>query len=455
MILNPFKGKNIVITGGSKGIGLEMAKEFARLKANVAIIARDKKVLADAQREIEASGEGVRCLAYACDVTDAATLGDYINMVRYELGSIDGIIANSGYCHPGYFHQFALKDLERQFDVNVKGVLYTLRLGIPHLLENENGFIAITSSPAGNAGIFGFGAYGPTKAALNNLSYVLRQEYAERNIRVHLLLPPDTDTPGYKLEVPMYPRETKAILDGGQLLEPEKVAKIFVKGIANNRKVIPAGSSTKLLLRLMRFAPFIWDAYTRRKVKSTQRYLKEVVLEEEVVESEETAEVNEAPDESVETAEDIQETEVHEEVVEDVEIHEEPEVEVEVENEEPVAEPEPVPEPEVSTASSNGWVNVVESEVSIEFEDLRPFLERITKYAIGLDRFMPEIFTGIAELGTDQDRTWELSTTFEGRELMLRMNAGMNGNESVQLHFDVPMKLAMIIEQERDRMVGY
>ena len=93
--------------------------------------------------------------------------------------------------------------------------------------------------------------------------------------------------------------------------------------------------------------------------------------------------------------------------------------------------------------------------MSIEFEDLRPFLERITKYAIGLDRFMPEIFTGIAELGTDQDRTWELSTTFEGRELMLRMNAGMNGNESVQLHFDVPMKLAMIIEQERDRMVGY
>ncbi|PCJ53764.1 MAG: hypothetical protein COA73_14905 [Candidatus Hydrogenedentota bacterium] len=156
MLLNPYKDKNIIITGGSKGIGLAMAKEMAALGANLAIIARDKSALESAQLAIEEMGGGGRVLAYACDVRDHETLSDYINMVRYELGSIDGVIANSGYCHPGNFHELELADFDKQIDTNLKGVIYTLRLAIPHILENKGGFIAITSSPAGNAGIFGF-----------------------------------------------------------------------------------------------------------------------------------------------------------------------------------------------------------------------------------------------------------------------------------------------------------
>ncbi|MFP6585032.1 MAG: SDR family NAD(P)-dependent oxidoreductase [Candidatus Hydrogenedentota bacterium] len=456
MILNPFKDKNILITGGSKGIGLEMAKEFARLKANVAIIARDKVVLDEARRLIEEAGPGTRCLAYACDVTDADTLRDYINMVRYEFGSIDGIIANSGYCHPGNFHELDFSDIDRQIDVNLKGVLYTLRLSIPHLLENKNGFIAITSSPAGNAGIFGFGIYGPTKAALNNLSYVLRSEYENKNIRVHLLLPPDTDTPGYKLEVPMYPKETKAVLDGGQLLYPERVAKIFVQGIANNRKVIAAGSSTKLLLRIMRFTPFLWDAYCRWKVRSAQKVLEEVAPVEsaEAVETEEPVVSTEAQTESPRPATDVPEPES---TAEDVPV-EEPESAPE-----PQVDPEPEPEPEESTEeveeealfSGNGWKNHVESKVALEFEDLKPFLDRITKYANGLDRAMPDLFTGIADMDSKEYKSWEINTIFEGRKLTLRLHVALDAKDSIELRFEVPMKLAMIIEQERDRMVGY
>lgn len=271
MLLNPFDGKNIVITGGSKGIGLEMAKEFARLGANVALIARDKEVLDAAKREVEQCGSLIRVLAYSCDVTDPDTLGDYINMVRYEFGSIDGVVANSGYCHPGKFHEIELADFDRQIEVNLKGVIYTIHHAMPHLLDKGAGFIAITSSPAGNAGIFGFSAYGPTKAALNNLSYALRQEYADRNIRVHLLLPPDTDTEGYALEVPMYPPETKAILGGGSLLGPGPVAKKFVRGIANNRKVIAIGFETRFMIASLRIAPFIWEGYVRRKIRAARK----------------------------------------------------------------------------------------------------------------------------------------------------------------------------------------
>ena len=274
LILNPFKGKNIFITGGSKGIGLAMAREFAAHGANLVLVARDKDTLEAAKEKVEAAGKGSRVLAYACDVTDSDTLKDYIHMARYELGSIDGVIANSGYCHPGNFHEIAIEDFDAQLDTNVRGVIYTVRHAMPYLLENDNGgFIAITSSPAGHAGIFGLGAYGPTKAAVSNLAEVLRHEYRDRNIRVHLLLPPDTDTPGYRDEVSLYPPETKSILEGGALLGPDYVAKKFVAGIANQKKIIAVGGGTRFLLVAIRYCPFLWDGYSRYKIRLARKRL--------------------------------------------------------------------------------------------------------------------------------------------------------------------------------------
>ncbi len=276
MILNPFKGKNIFITGGSKGIGLGMARELGALGANLAIIARDKEALQAAKERIEEKGKGSRVLAYACDVTDSDTLKDYIHMARYELGSIDGVIANSGYCHPGNFHELEIDDIDAQIDTNFRGVVHTVRHAIPYLLENDaGGFIAITSSPAGHAGVFGLGAYGPTKAAISNLAEVLRHEYRDRNIRVHLLLPPATDTPGRRKEVRLYPPETKAILEGGALLGADYVAKKFVDGIANQKKTIAAGGGTRFLLLAHRYFPAIWEWYARHKMRVARKRLGE------------------------------------------------------------------------------------------------------------------------------------------------------------------------------------
>lgn len=272
MILNPFKGKNILITGGSKGIGLALAWEFAQQGANLALLARDKDALQAAARSLEEVGKGARIRTFSCDVTDRESLADAIQMSRFELGAIDGVVANSGYCHPGYFHELRLDDFDRQIDVNLRGVIYTLHFALPHLLENEHGgFIAITSSPAGNAGIFGFSAYGPTKAALNNLADTLRYEYGDKKLRVHVLMPPDTDTPGYREEVKLYPPETKAVLSGGSLLGAEYVAKKLVRGIANQKKRIAVGAEARFLLFSMRFMPKLWDWYTAAKKRSARK----------------------------------------------------------------------------------------------------------------------------------------------------------------------------------------
>lgn len=241
-----------------------MAHELAQRGANLVLISRNLELLEAARDEI--AQYGGKTLIYSCDVTDAPQLGTCIDDACTKLGSLDGLIANSGYCHPGYFHELSPAVLFKQVNVNLMGSIYAIRHAIPHLIKNNGGFIAITSSPAGNAGIFGFSAYGATKAALNNLSHVLRCEYRRHHIRVHLLLPPDTRTPGYAHEVTLYPSETKAILAGGRLYDPEVVAHRFIEGIAQNKKRISVGLETHALLFFIRYFPWVWEWYLRRKI---------------------------------------------------------------------------------------------------------------------------------------------------------------------------------------------
>jgi 3-dehydrosphinganine reductase len=249
----PFDDKSIFITGGSRGIGLGLAIEFAKAGAKVAIAARNRDDLAAAKTAIEAQQRRAeRVRTYACDVTDASAVGECIKDAVAAFGGLHGVVANSGYCHPGRFHELSVADFDRQIDTNFKGTVYTLRHAIPHVLE-ARGFVAITSSPAGKTGFFGFGAYGPTKAALNNLSEVLRAEY------------------GYAEEPKLYPPETRAILAGGSVHETDAVARTFVAGIAKGKEVISIGFETKLLFASLRFAPFVWNAHVRRAKRKARR----------------------------------------------------------------------------------------------------------------------------------------------------------------------------------------
>ena len=275
--MSAFTGKHILITGGSTGIGLHLGHELAKLGADLSIIARNEATLEAAREALAAHGG--RVSVFSCDVADAAGLGRCIDEAVEGYGRLDGLVANSGYCHPGYFHEMAVEALGRQIDVNLKGCVYAVRYAVPHLLANRHsreggnggGFIALTSSPAGNAAVYGFAAYGTTKAGLNNLAHVLRMEYEDRRIRVHVLLPPDTDTPGYAREVELYPKETRAILSGGRLFSPEQVAQVFMRGILRGRRTITVGFEMHLVLWLVRYAPWVWEAYVRWQKRRARR----------------------------------------------------------------------------------------------------------------------------------------------------------------------------------------
>ena len=262
------KGKRIAITGGTAGIGFALAEECARRGADVAVIARREQGLRDAETELAAFGTD--CFGVQADVTDSDAIRGALAEAKERLGGLDGVVANSGLCLPGLFHELDTAELDQQLDVNFKGAVYTAHAAIPLLLDG-GGFIAFTSSPAGNAAVYGFSVYGATKAALNLLAHTLHHEYSPRGIRILNLQPPDTDTPGYQYEITRYPPETKAILSGGKLFTSEHVARAFADAIENNRRQVTVGFETQVLLRVVRWIPWLWEAYVRHCVRKARR----------------------------------------------------------------------------------------------------------------------------------------------------------------------------------------
>jgi len=264
-----FAGKRILITGASAGIGLELARALGRRGARLGLLARDPARLAAAAKSIEAS-TGAETTVHGADVRDREAIGRAVDACAEGMGGLDGVIANSGLCLPGLFHETPAEDVAVQLETNLLGTVHTLHRAWPHLLDSR-GFAAVTASPAGEGGIYGFAAYGASKAGVIRLMDSLRQEYGRHGLRCHVLLPPDTDTPGYQHETTRYPPETRAILSGGRVHGAAAVAEELVRGLARGQYRITVGFETKLFLRVAQVCPALWQWYCQRQIRSVEQ----------------------------------------------------------------------------------------------------------------------------------------------------------------------------------------
>jgi len=189
-------GKVAVVTGGSSGIGLATAQRFVNEGAYVFITGRRQTELDAAVSQI---GHDIK--AVQGDVSKLADLDKLYATVKKEKGTLDIIFANAGTGAFGPIGQITEEDFDKQFDVNVKGLLFTVQKALP--LLQDGGSIVLNASIVSITGSPALSVYSATKAAVRSFARTWAVDLKERKIRVNAISPGVVPTPGYNTTLGM------------------------------------------------------------------------------------------------------------------------------------------------------------------------------------------------------------------------------------------------------------
>jgi 3-dehydrosphinganine reductase len=244
-----FSGKVALITGGSSGIGLALAKQLTAQGARVWITGRRKDALTAASLEVQ-NAAGRTCNLFPADVSDAAQAQALVDEVTRRDGLPDLVINSAGITHPGYVEELSLDIFRAMMEVNYFGTVNVVKAVLPGMMARRSGHIVNISSGAGFLGVFGYSAYGASKYAVRGFSDVLRAEMKPHGIRVSVVFPPDTDTPQLAYETPFKPPETKAISGSAKVQSPEAVAAATLNAVRRGRYIILPGFDIWLFYHL-------------------------------------------------------------------------------------------------------------------------------------------------------------------------------------------------------------
>ncbi|XP_075146107.1 3-ketodihydrosphingosine reductase [Haematobia irritans] len=253
--------KHIVITGGSKGIGLCLAVECALRGANVTVIARDEKMLSGAIALMEVIRQRpeqkfqYRCLDISSSFEEVEKC---LTEVEHTFGDIYMLINCAGLAVCGVFEEVPLEDARKLMDVNYWGTYNCTRYVLPKMKKAKEGIIVITASQAALFGIYGYGPYAASKYALRGMAETVAMECKHLGVSVTLALPADTNTPGFENEQKTKPKETKIISGSGGLANPDTVAKQILNDALNGKFISILGFES-WLITLLGGALFRWN----------------------------------------------------------------------------------------------------------------------------------------------------------------------------------------------------
>jgi NAD(P)-dependent dehydrogenase (short-subunit alcohol dehydrogenase family) len=182
-----FRDKSVLITGGSRGLGLVLARELATEGARLTIIARDRVELEQARVDLEARGAEV--LAFTCDVRDQADVQSAIARVVARYGSIDVLINNAGVIQAGPVAHMQMADFADALNTHLWGPLYAMFAATPYMRRQGGGRVVNIASIGGKVAVPHLAPYTASKFALVGLSDGMRAELARDNIIVTTVCP--------------------------------------------------------------------------------------------------------------------------------------------------------------------------------------------------------------------------------------------------------------------------
>ncbi|AUT68677.1 MULTISPECIES: SDR family NAD(P)-dependent oxidoreductase [Paraburkholderia] len=184
------KGKVALVTGANSGIGLAIAKRFSAEGARVFMTGRRQEALDKAVAEVGGDARGVQG-----DVSNLADLDRLYATIREEAGVIDILVANAGGGEFAALGNISEEHFDKTFAINVKGTLFTVQKALPLLKDGAS--VVLTGSTSAVTGIPAFSVYSASKAAIRNFARSWILDLAPRKIRVNVLVPGSTSTPGW------------------------------------------------------------------------------------------------------------------------------------------------------------------------------------------------------------------------------------------------------------------
>jgi dehydrogenase/reductase SDR family protein 7B len=246
-------GKNALVTGASEGIGLATAKRFVELGANVWALARNRERLEALSAEL---GGPPRLVPVAADVSDGPAMEAVTGRILSELGVPDVIVANAGISLDARFENTTDEDLESVYQVNVFGLVRSIRPFLPAMKERGSGRIIFVSSVIGKRGIPNYTAYSGSKFALHGMAEALRPELTRTGVKVGIVCPSSTESELRHRMKRIGPQQSDSRI---RRHSAESVADAIVKMVRSGKREMVLSAEGKLMHWINRISPGLMD----------------------------------------------------------------------------------------------------------------------------------------------------------------------------------------------------
>lgn len=252
-----YQGKSALVVGGTQGIGLEVARQLTEHGCRVWVAARDRARLTEVSESLSAT-------ALALDVTDREQTDQLLGRTMEAEGVFDLVVNCAGLALPGYLDEQTADDVRTMMEVNYFGTYNVCKTVAPPMQAMGRGTIVNTSSLGGLMGLFGYTGYCASKYAVVGFSEALRREVKPFGLKVCLLCPPNTDTPGLARENLTKPPEVLAQEENVSTVSPEYVAGKLLKALPRGKSLVIPTFDGLMAYYLSRYAPFVLEQFIKR-----------------------------------------------------------------------------------------------------------------------------------------------------------------------------------------------
>ena len=247
--MTTLQGKKVLITGAAGGIGLNLAKHFAREKSILILTDINELALKRAAEQLKETG----CVVHhkVIDVSDQIAVEQTAAWIQRDLGGLDILVNNAGIGHTGEMADTTIDTWKKLIDINFLGPLYHVYAFLPHMKRQRSGHIVNVSSGQAFFRLPTWGPYATIKLALGAFSEILRFEVKKYNIKVTTVYPFMVDTGFYNdIKGETWGQKISMLLVPYYSMKPEKVGRIIFSAIKKQRPVEMVSALNQVVKRM-------------------------------------------------------------------------------------------------------------------------------------------------------------------------------------------------------------